>query len=156
MKDQASCERSLAQEGCELSEPEAVATGRMLNLRSAQTPGTEISSCNRQFELNVWPVATAPGSDRKISEIETYSQTNLTRAKGACGHEKCIQEILTLHIGCGRSKRVKVYEFTAEAEDRFVKYIVKLDRGTKTHLLAQTKLARDIQIKEKLSRSVAR
>ena len=91
-----------------------------------------------------------------LLKFETNSQTNLTRAERARGYEKGTKEILTLEVGCSRSESIKVYKLAAEAEDCFVEYIVKLDHRAQTRPLTQAKFARDIQIKEKLSRPLAR
>ena len=94
--------------------------------------------------------ATAP-----TLEIKANAQTNLARAEGARGHEKRVEECLPLRRRRGRSEGVEVDEFAAEAEDRFVQHIVKLHYRTKPQMFTQAKLTRDIQIKEKLPRSLA-
>jgi len=51
-----------------LSEPRAVATGRMLNksFRMAMTTDqVDKPNSNPESQMRVWPVATARGSDRK-------------------------------------------------------------------------------------------
>ena len=50
---------------------------------------------------------------------------------------------------------VKVYEFAAEAVDGFVEHVVKLHYRTQPQVFAQAKLARNIQVEEKLSRTVS-
>jgi hypothetical protein len=60
------------------------------------------------------------GQDLLFSEVETYSQTQLTRAERARGYQKRIEERLTLLGSCSRSKGIKIYELAAEAENRFV------------------------------------
>ena len=90
-----------------------------------------------------------------FSEIESYSEPNLSWSHGAGRNEELIEEGLSLRRGSGRSKRVEVDELAAETEDRRVKYVVEFHAPTHPHLLVQTELARDIQIENKLTRAIA-
>src|SRR4029077_5429197 len=88
-------------------------------------------------------------------EVETDAEPNLSRAQGARGDQKRIEERSTLFgRRCG-SEGVEVYEFTTEAVDSFVEHVVKLHYRTQAHVFAQAKLTRDIQVEEKLTGSLS-
>ena len=52
---------------------------------------------------------------------------------------------------CSRRKGIEVDELAAEAEDRFVEHVIKLDCRAQPHLFAQTKFAGDVEVEEKLA-----
>src|SRR4030095_5326203 len=84
-------------------------------------------------------------------EVETNAEPNLSRAQGARGDQKRIEERPALLRRRSGSKRVEVYEFAAEAVDSFVEHVVKLYYRTQPHVVAQAKLARNIQVEAKLT-----
>ncbi len=98
------------------------------------------------------PLPPAPGLGL---EVETNAEPNLSRAQGTRGDEKRIEERPTLLRGRSGREGVKVYEFAAEAVDSFVEHVVKLHYGTQPHTFAQAKLARNIQVEEKLTGTVS-
>src|SRR5207245_11551915 len=89
------------------------------------------------------------------SEIQTHSQTNLARAHGPRGDEEIIYEVLA-GDGIGRrGEGVEVDELAAKAEHGLVQNVVEFRHRPQTYTLAQLKLARRIQIKNKLPRTAA-
>jgi len=90
-----------------------------------------------------------------LLEVETHAEPNLSRAQGARGDKKRIEECPTLLGRRSGREGIKVYEFAAEAVDSFVEHVVKLNYGTQPHVFAQAKLARNIQVEEKLTGAVS-
>ena len=72
------------------------------------------------------------------------------------GDEEGVEEGLSLCVGGIRAQRIKVYELSAEAEDGFVEHVVELDGRAQARALAQTKLARDVEVEEKERGAAAR
>jgi hypothetical protein len=90
-----------------------------------------------------------------LLEVETHAEPNLSRAQGARGDKKRIEECPTLLGRRSGREGIKVYEFAAEAVDRFVEYVVKLHYRTQPHMFGQAKFPRNIQVEEKLTRTVS-
>src|SRR6185503_3410514 len=89
-------------------------------------------------------------------EIESYAEADLALSQGALRHEKLIDEGLSLRGGGTWAKRAKVDELAAKAEYGGVQDVVEFSHQAQAHLFVEPELARDVQIKNELTRARAR